>query len=557
MLTGFVESLSARQREILPYLLLALAVFAAYANVYHNEFLLDDLPMIIQNEFLRDWNRLPDLLTNLTITGAGRTGGFYRPLQLLCYFFIYQAFGLSTVAFHSLNVLLQAVNAGLVYRLGRSVSLQLPVAFVGALLWAVHPLWTESVTYISGTSDLLFVFFCLAGLLALLPDFAPRRFWMGGLFFVLALCSKESAVVFPALASFTLFLTSKERLRPVTYSRTWPLWLVAGAYIIAWKMSRLGTFLMHDPTDQSFNQFYEYNFINRIFTALATLPTYLKLIIWPSGLHMERFFPVFTSLWQWPVLGGAVIVTAALWQIIWGAGRRGLLLSWGLLWFAAAQAPNTGIVKTLYGLVGEHWMYLPAIGLFLGAAGTAATWRDRQKSKIAPGIIMALLIVAALGLGIKTFLQNEVWHDPIAFYENIFRNGEDSGRAHNELGLYYYAHGDFDRAAEQFRAAIAHPAPMWNNLVPVLHNRLALIYLHAKPDKDGIVTPEEVEKAVRLTPQLSEATAELEKVVELDEKAYWANLFLSGIYDYRGNKEKAAFYKNQAEMIMQKYPSPN
>lgn len=527
------KNLSAKQREGVPYLALVLAVFAAYANVYGNSFLLDDMVLIVQNEFLRHWDKLPDLLTSLSLAGDGKTGGFYRPLQMLLFFFMYQAFGLSEAAFHGVNVILQAVAACLVYRLGSRLGVRQGAAFAAALLWAVHPVHTESIDCVSGSADPLYTIFCISGILALLPDFSPKKFWLAGLFFILALGSKESAIVFPALAVFTLFLTSKDRLRPATYLGTWPLWLIAAVYLIMGQAIYPHDLAMHDPQDVFYNQNYTHSFINRIFTSLATLPVYLGLLYWPENLHMERSFPIFTTFWSWQVLAGAVMVSMALLQIIWGKARRGLMLSWGLLWFAAAFSPHTGILKPINAQIAEHWMYLPTVGLFLGVAHTLSVWIDSRKSKRLPVIVAVVVALAVLSLGVKTYFQNKVWHDAVSFYENIFKAGENSGRAHNSLSQYYFNVGEYKKSEEHALAAIAHPAPMWVSETSLTHHRLALIYLGARPDKDGIITVDEIARVAPLTPRLSEAAAEFEEVLALNPDDYWAGQFLDVIRDYQ------------------------
>ncbi len=219
------RALSPRQRAWFSYLALALAVFAVYANVYQNAFMLDDIPLIVDNDLLRHWSGLPGLLGKNTI------GPYYRPIQALVYFLVYQIFGPSQAAFHGLNVLLQALNACLVYRLGCRLGFYPRASFAAALLWGIHPVFNQQVALVSGTADLLLTFLFMMGLMALLPNFLPRKFWPASFLFVLSLGCKESAVVFPALATFALFLVSKERLKPATYIRTWPLWALAAAYL--------------------------------------------------------------------------------------------------------------------------------------------------------------------------------------------------------------------------------------------------------------------------------------------------------------------------------------
>ena len=515
--------------------------------------------IIVQNRFLQHWRDLPELLTTLSLHGTNLPGGFYRPVQMLLFFLMYQVFGLSAAVFHAMNILLHAITTCLVYRLGQRLGYQMFTAFMAALIWGVHPLFTETVDYVSGSAEPLYAAFCLAGILALLPDFAPRKFWMSGLFFILALGSKESAIVFPALATFTLFLVSKERLTPSLYLRTWPLWLIMVVYLIILNFvsPEKITLLMHDPADMQYDMLYTHNIINRLLTSLATLPVYLGLIIWPEHLHMERSYPVFSSLLSWPVLAGMAMTGAALLQIIWGKGGRGLACSWGLLWFAAAFSPYTGIIMPINSFIAEHWLYLPGIGLSLGFAQTISVWIERQKSEKLRNAIAGLSILAAVALGGVTFSQNRVWHDPEAFYQHIFDCGEESGRAHSSLAQYYFNIGEYDRAKEQYLAALAHPAPLWLSQTSLIHIHLAFIYLGARPNENGLIAEPEVAKVMRLTPQLSEAIAELEKTVDIDPDYYWAHKFLSMIYDYQGEKNKADFHAQRARSILNNGRDPD
>jgi hypothetical protein len=214
--------------------ILCLAVLVSYASVRPNEFVFDDMHLIVGNTFLQHWSSLPRLLTSMSYAGYGIPGGFYRPLQMLIYFLIYQAFGLSSVAFHALSIALQALNACLLHHFGIKAGFKKGVAFSAALLWAVHPLHTIDVAYAASLAELLWSAFSLLGLITLLPDFTPRKICKAMLFFMLALGCKESAVVFPALAAATLFLVNKDRARFSTYLKTWPLWLLSVCFIAIW-----------------------------------------------------------------------------------------------------------------------------------------------------------------------------------------------------------------------------------------------------------------------------------------------------------------------------------
>jgi protein O-mannosyl-transferase len=529
-----------------PYLVLVCAVLLAYANVYQNAFLFDDIGMFGQNTFLRHWSNLPDLVTSWSFTGSGQAAGFYRPMLMLIYFFTYQAFGLSTTAFHALNVALHTVNACLVCNLGCRIGLKRWYSFSAALLWALHPLNTEAVTYMSGTADPLYSFFCLLGLLVLLPDFAPRRFWMAGILFAFALASKESSVMFPALVTITLFLVDKNRLNPAIYIRTWPLWLLGTIFSAVWiTYLHSGAFQIENQNAFYF-RFYAHSITNRILTCLATLPVYLSLMLLPKGLHMERGFSVFTRFCDRQVIAGAGILVGAFLQIAWGKGSRGLLVSWGLLWFAVAYSPTSGIIVPADALIFEHWMYLPTIGIAVCSVATVASFLDGQPktSKIGAAV---LTMGIALGLGIKTHVQNKIWYRPDVFYENIFRCGEQSGRAHANLASFYLEQGDYAEAIKEYRIAIASPTMVMQSRIPLLHTELALAFLRVKLEDDDTITIPDVLRVLPFSSGVPEAIQELNSALEIDPGYYWANKILAAIYIHQRDYEKAAFYDDRAE----------
>ncbi len=509
---------------ILPIALLVFAVFAAYGNVYGNEFLLDDEFLILKNEYLRFWGALPKLLTSCSTAGFGGQDSFYRPLQGLLYFVVFQFAGLSLFWFHFLNVALHAVNACLVYLLGRRLGFDQVAVFCAALLWAAHPVHTESVTYISATADPLYALFCLAGVCALLPDFAPRRMVWGCAFFALALLSKETAIAFPLLAMICLFLVSDKRFNYRTYIKTWPLWAVAALYMAV----RIYLLQMSDVA------FYkEVNILTaspyvRFSTFLATLPAYFKILLWPADLHMLRDFPVFTSIWMKPVVPGLIIFLAALaimGTAVSARGKKSLALSWGIGWFFAAHLLHSGVLMPVNALLNEHWMYLPTVGLTLGTAQTLAMIKQRE-IQISLGVAAVAL---AIVLGILSFQQNKLWRDPAAFYENILRYGDKSMSLHNNLGMAYAERGEPLKAIEHYRAAIE-----LSDTFAQPHHNIARTLLDMPDGRKHI----------------PEAIAELEKAIAINPRFYQSYELLAEIYEQTGEKGKAYMYRAKANAIL-------
>lgn len=543
-----MDGISAARREALSYLLLVLAVFAVYSNVYHGGFLLDDQSLIITNVYLRDWSHLPDIFKNLNYAGSGTEKGFYRPVEEVLRLVLYQIFGLIPPPFHALNVVVHALNAGLVYRLGRKLGFGAGAVFSAALLWAIHPIYTQEVAYMSSTSELLWTTFCLLGLIALLPDFTPRKTCLAVVFVLIGFISKETTVVFPALAAACLFIVSKDRLKPATYIKTWPFWLLSTGYAAIYTyMNSYRPFEASTPELDS----YAHHIFTRIITSLATLPTYFGLVIYPTNLHMERAFPVFLSAFAWPVLVGAALVACALTQMALGRGKRGITLSFGFFWFAAALSPFTGIVIPIDAMISEGWIYMPAIGLVLGLAQALAVWVNGLKFEKAPALAAAGVAVAALLLGIKTYNQNEIFQTPVTFYENIFKCGGNRVRAYPDLGIYYLNKQDFDNSVKYFKLAVENPNER-NVPSAAIHTQLALAYLGVTSDENYMVMPDAVIKALPYTNHIPEAIDELNIALRIDPNFYFAHTLLSTIYRWQGDKGTADYHYNKMLEILRK-----
>ena len=516
-----------------PYVALTLAVFAAYANIYGNGFVFDDGLLVERNEFLRSWSTFGKLFTAHTTDGAHVAGGFYRPLQNLLYFFVYQIFGPSPFGFHLADVALHAANAGLLFTLARRLGFAPLAAFFGALIWAVHPIQTEAITYTTGTADPLFVFFTLCGLIVLAPEFAPRKIAASCVFFALALLSKETAVAFPLLAAICVFLVNPQRKSLKTYRRTWPLWLMLVAYLLLrFTILNRDGFQSFALPAYSYMQFYAGHFSCRLYTFLATLPFYLGALVWPVGLHIERDFLVFLEPFHWEVLAGFLIIAAAAAAIIRSLKtKKNVPLSWGLLWAAAAYAPNAGLLMPVDALFLEHWMYLPTVGLFLGIAQTIALNAKKLSSRTRRIGIGAVLLLA-LALGVRAYDQNEVWRDTITLYNYIFTFGEGNARSHNNLGIAYAQKGDYAAAIDQFREAIRISDTMSES-----HLNLA-ITLYNLPDRAA---------------HAQEAVAELERALAIDPECERAYRMLAVIADDSGSADKAQAYRARADEIAAKF----
>ncbi len=495
-----------RLKKLLPLISIALAVFVAYLNCLNNDFVWDDEFLIEKNSFLRSFEHLPKMLVSNSTAGFGGVDNFYRPTQNIYYLFIFQAFGYSKVAFHLGNIILHLVNSLLLYMVLMRLFGSRSWAWASSLLWALHPTHVEAIAYISGTADPMgLIFFLLA--LWVMPFANFKKHWKAlvaaWILFVLSLVSKEAMIVVPPLIMLVLALKAprSQRWHWRTHWVSLPFWLTAGAYMVLRK------------TVLNFNETYDFykttnvyteNIIYRIYTYLATLPEYLKILFYPIHLHMERNFPVFTEATSLPVILGAIIAFTTLAMALGCYIKKQQdwpLFSW--LWFFIAFVPMMGILVPVNSFILEHWLYLPSIGVFIVVGKGLAKLMNSQNQRV-QGVGLVLLMVSSLSLASLTHFRNKDWATPIVFYENILEYSEGTARVHNNLAMAYSTQKQFDRAISHYKKAIA-----ISDIYAQTHYNLARAYIQKQNYEKALI---HLQRSLEINPDFHYAQSLLKQL---------------------------------------------
>ncbi len=179
-----------------------------FSNALQNEFVnFDDWPLIEHNAQIRSltWDNVGRMFTELSTNQA------WLPLRVLSYAVDYHFWGLNAFGYHLTNLVLHTANVLLVYAVLRWIVRRGLMAWLGAACFAVHPVQVESVTWASGRRDVLYAFFFLLSLLSFLRYLRGGKWrrWCYGAsvaFFVLAMLSKASAMMLPALLVLIVLL---------------------------------------------------------------------------------------------------------------------------------------------------------------------------------------------------------------------------------------------------------------------------------------------------------------------------------------------------------------
>src|SRR3989344_4225921 len=522
-------------------ILLIIAGFGIYAFNLHNPLFWDDDDWIINNSFVHDFSRLKEIFTRNILAGFGLNSNYYRPFLLLTFALNYIISGIKPLGYHLVSNGFHIANGLLVFSiLYFALKKKLP-AFVAALLFLIHPLQTEAVTYISGRGDPMSVFFMLLALWLFikrenLGNSRTSKYWLlsiSSLFsMILAVLSRETAILLPALILiFYIAFLSKDRLFvsvKTAFAKTIPFWTISGFY---WFLRM--TVLNFNNTLNFYSQVNDYtgHLSYRLYTFGYALVEYFKLIFVPLGLHMERDLAIRTSILQWPVWLAVLIIAGIIcagWYFFKKRKQQSIrvwFFSWA--WFFIALAPVSGIIP-INAVMYEHWLYLPLIGFFALAGCCIGKALEIAKIKTNFGyrfLILGLIVYFSF-FATASAKRNLAWGGPIKFYEDILRYNPNSVRIMNNLGNLYSAKKNYDKAIEFYEKAAAGPN---GNIFAQPHYNLANIYAAKGDIRKAIVG---YKKAVEADPnfpfayqnlaviyagqgELAEAQKMLERVIEL------------------------------------------
>ena len=224
------------------------------------------------------------------------------------------------------------------------------------------------------------------------------------------------------------------------YRRTIPWWLVLGVYL-GLRLTVLNfssaASVPPPPLDR------------RLLTSAEAFIRLIGLLCVPRHIHVEKSIPYSTGFTQ-PSTLWSLITLAAIGLLMGWVRRRSSACFVGLVWFFVCLVPMSNILP-INTTLGDHWLYLPGIGLSLAVIGGLA---DAVKSQ---GGRRSLLAGYGLALAVFTGLtirQNTIWADPKKFFELALVYSPDSFRAHNELGVLYLDEKRYDTAVKEFEASI-------------------------------------------------------------------------------------------------------
>ena len=489
------------QSSLLGAVVLALAIFAAYSPARDAGFLWDDADYVVEN-------------TNL-VRPDGLRRIWFEPRRLVQYYPMvhtvlraeYRLWQLRPAGYHTVNILLHALNAILLWLVLRRLAV--PGAWLIAALFGLHPLQVESVAWITEVKNLLSGAFYFLSVLAYLRFRAARvgparmrgraapaapRPWLfyvlSFALFLLALLSKTTAVTLPAVLLVVAWWKSPSLGRRDVLLLL-PMFLLAAALgALTWWLE---TFHVGSEKVLSLTIW------DRLLIPGRVAWFYPWKLLWPAELNF--IYPRWSvdpgAWWQYlfPLGVGAALVTLWRMRLRWGKGPLA-----AVLFYLLTLAPVSGALRfyfQLYSFVGDHFQYLAGIGILAVVVAPVARWVAGLHSRSLQVALHAALPAVLLAvLAVLTWNRTQVYRTEETLWRDTLTKNPSAWIAHNNLGVACKRQGRTEEAAGHFLAALKYKGNS-----PEIHANLGVIY-QERGEVDRAI--EAYRNAVALNPQLSD-----------------------------------------------------
>jgi protein O-mannosyl-transferase len=461
-------------------------ILVTWSNSFSGTFVMDS-KALVEDPRVHQWSSANvSQILNQPYWSSAVNAGLYRPFTTFSYLFNYAILGEGEhpAGYHWINLLLHWVNAFLVYLLALVlIRRRWPAVFVAAL-WALHPLVTESVTYIAGRADLLAGFAVLSGLLMYIKSTESAGWkkvaWLLGVAVVTAVgvFSKENAVAILGVIVLFQIIWWNERGQWKNLAFGCAATGVPILWMLYWRSAAMA---VAGPIVVLFtdNPLTSASFVQSRLTAVAIIARYLRLLVWPGKLSNDYSYnqiPLATgTLHDWAAWIVVLAVVAAVIAIFKKSPVAFFFAGFAFLTFV----PTSNLLFVIGTPMAERFMYLPVIG-FAACAVLATFWLAQRTSlpQAAPVILSLIVVVAAA----RTRERNLDWHDDVTLWTSAEAAAPNSFKVHYALAPVLEAagtdHQNLDRAVQEADRSVAILDPLPDSLSsPLAYSTAGQLYL--------------------------------------------------------------------------------
>ncbi|MBI5236330.1 MAG: tetratricopeptide repeat protein [Deltaproteobacteria bacterium] len=467
-----------------------------YSNIFHAPFVFDDDVYIVNNMLIRSLANFVDAPWN-------------RYLTYLTFALNYAVSGYNVFGYHLVNVLVHVANAVFVYLLV-SLTFQTPamkdadrkgaffIAFATSLIFLVHPIQTQAVTYTTQRFASLAAFFYLLTIVLYARWRLNYPARSGRFFYVLAVLagalaqlSKENAFTLPAMVvvyEFAFFDGAPDNGIKRHCLRLAPFLLLFAIAPLTVLTPEHGKGIADYMRGLQMTELQGLSSYDYLITQFSVIVTYLRLLVWPSGLRLLYEYPHYTSFFNYEVLLPFIFLAAlfasGVYLLITSRRRltflerkvsqrtlignslpyltitprrpkpnaTGLVVGFGILWFFITISVESSIVP-IKDVIFEHRVYLPSVGFFM-AVCAGCYYRFTGRGRGSAAYFVAIVALVALSASIAAYGRNAVWATKLSLWRDTVDKAPNTPNAYGNLGLAYLDAGNALLAEKNYRKAL-------------------------------------------------------------------------------------------------------
>ncbi|MBM4054452.1 MAG: tetratricopeptide repeat protein [Planctomycetes bacterium] len=457
-----------------------------YLNSLSNQFVYDDEFIITNNPFIKTWDNFPKLFSREYFEYSGELS--YRPAVTATYFIDYALWKLTSFGYHFANNCLHSLNAVLVFFLLLHLFKHTGGAFAGALIFACHPVLSETVNAVCFREDLLACTFFLSSFLF----YNRTKLKCSYLFYAASLAcyffgifSKEIAITLPLLLFLCDALYRESFKKNIRY--------YAGYVFITIFYLAIRFIILHNPEESTVSYPGNSILVNCL-TMSKVFVYYIKLFFLPTKLCSDYVIPRSFSLSEPSVITSFLMIVSVA-VIVYKLFTYHKELLFSFVWFFISLLPVLNIIP-IENIMAERYLYLPAVSFSMLCAGFIVSCKKTIpfSNKSYGIIILACMLIL---FSVKTYNRNKVWKTQSVLWESTVKTTPDSFKAHNNLGNFYRDSGKLDQAIEEFHRALN----LFENYAEA-HNNLGITYRKKGMYEEAY---NEYQKALQLNPGYSGA----------------------------------------------------
>lgn len=501
-------------------LIIAVLSVAVYSNTLFMGFVWDDKLQILENVQIRSLKNIPSMFISDVWSGVVALDAkvpYFRPMFNLSLAVDYFFWGLNPFGYHLTNVLIHVMVSLAGYLVFTKILNNKLSSLFAALVFAVHPVHTEAVAWVSARNEPMCALFMLLSLyLYILYRERDKIVFLilSLVAFFFGLLSKEMAVTLPGVIFIYEMAFGRE---PLSRRIKWALIFatVIIPYFILRSISLETQMLVNVP------------FSRRLFTSFGLIAEFLRLLVLPVNLKAYYDFPIKQSFFEGNVLLSFVIVCLTITGSILSI-RYNRTVFFGMMWIFTTLFPVSGILRLIQPApMAERYLYIPSAGfsivmgsVFLMIINRLVTlkdengsWIDLFKHKYANMVTVSAMVLVGL-MFFMSLMNNAVYTDEMSFNKKRIKDAPNYWGSYAGLAEYYDSQGLFDKAIEEFKKAIECDPDM-----AVLYKNVGGIY-----GKQG---------------RYDEAEKYLQKAISIDPNIYDAYNSLGAIYEKEGRLDKA------------------